>query len=450
MTWTGRILGAVWVLIVLAVPPAADAAPDVAEMELGVVRVIAHSARGYGTGTGFIVNGTGLVGTNQHVVEGGRSFRVLISGSRSPAEAELLWSDEGLDLALLRAPGLGGSPVTLSRAPLEKGSEVFALGFPGLADKKGNAVDATLTKGVVGRLFRGSWNSSQLDLIQHSAPINPGNSGGPLFDACGAVAGVNTQGSGSGRIMRDAQGGIVDIMAGVGIYLASRASELIAVLESRGEAFSASDTTCAAEAEGDEEARRQAGAAQQQAEEAQQEIEGTQGTSRRLTDALRELGRRFWMVSALMALGILAALALALRKPRERILRIVSDYGERISRVYPGQRPRGLERGIAFSGFTLGGKPLRVRLGAKRFARQGYGLAIGRSPALVDAPLPDDRVSRRHLRIRWTGDGFEVEDLNSSNGTAVNGELLEPFRPRPLGAGDTVRVGSLELMVSMA
>ena len=93
---------------------------------------------------------------------------------------------------------------------------------------------------------------------------------------------------------------------------------------------------------------------------------------------------------------------------------------------------------------------MRVRLGARRFARQGHGLAIGRSPALVDAELPDDRVSRRHLRIRWTGDGFEVEDLNSSNGTAVNGELLEPFRPRPLGAGDTVRVGSLELMVSMA
>ena len=447
MTWAARAPRALWLLIVLAVPPAADAAPDVAEMELGVVRVIAHSPRGYSTGTGFIVNGTGLVATNQHVVEGGRSFTVLISGSRSPAEAELLWADEGLDLALLRAPGLGGSPVTLSRAPLQKGSEVFALGFPGLADEKGNAVDATLTKGVVGRLFRGSWDSSQIDLIQHSAPINPGNSGGPLFDACGAVVGVNTQGSGSGRIMRDDQGEIVDIMAGVGIYFASRASELIAVLERLGEAFSASGTACAAEAEADEEARRQAGAAQQQAEEAQQEI---QDTSRRLSDALRELGRRFWMVSALMALGILAALALALRKPRERILRIASDYGERISRVYPGRRPRGLKRGIAFSGFTPGGKPLRVRLGARRFARQGHGLAIGRSPALVDAALPDDRVSRRHLRIRWTGDGFEVEDLNSSNGTAVNGELLEPFRPRPLGAGDTVRVGSLELMVSMA
>ena len=454
MTWTGRVLRALWVVIVLAVPPAADAAPDVAEMELGVVRVITHSPRGYSSGTGFIVNGTGLVATNQHVVEGGRSFTVRISGSRSPAEAELLWADEGLDLALLRAPGLGGRPVTLSRAPLEKGAEIFALGFPSLADQKGNAVDATLTNGVVGRLFRGSWDSSQLDLIQHSAPINPGNSGGPVFDACGAVVGVNTEGSGSGRIMRDAQGGIVDIMAGVGIYFASRASELIPVLESRGEAFSASDTACAAEAEADEEARRQAGAAQQQAEKAQQKAEEAQqeiqGTSRRLTDALRELGQRFWMISALMALGILATLALALRKPRERILHIVSDYGERISRVYPGRRPRGLKRGIAFSGFTTSGKPLRVRLGARRFARQGYGLAIGRSPALVEAALPDDRVSRRHLRIRWTGDEFEVEDLNSSNGTAVNGELLEPFQPRPLGAGDTVRVGSLELMVSMA
>ena len=142
MTWAARAPRALWLLIVLAVPPAADAAPDVAEMELGVVRVIAHSSRGYSIGTGFIVNGTGLVATNQHVVEGGRSFTVLISGSRSPAEAELLWADEGLDLALLRAPGLGGSPVTLSRAPLQKGSEVFALGFPGLADEKGNAVAA--------------------------------------------------------------------------------------------------------------------------------------------------------------------------------------------------------------------------------------------------------------------------------------------------------------------
>ena len=71
------------------------------------------------------------------MVEGGRAFHVLISGSRSPVQAEVLWKDSGLDLALLRAQGLGGRPVTVSRSPLKKGDDVIALGFPVLADKKG-------------------------------------------------------------------------------------------------------------------------------------------------------------------------------------------------------------------------------------------------------------------------------------------------------------------------
>ena len=460
MTVAARALRAVPVLTMLLAPLPVASSPDVAEIEQSVVRIVTQSSRGHGTGTGFIVNGTGLVATNAHVVDGGHAFTVLISGSRSPTQAELLWADDDLDLALLQARGLRGSPVTLSRAPVEKGEEVFALGFPGLADKKGNAVDATVTKGVVGRLLRGSWGSSQLEIIQHSAPINPGNSGGPLFDACGAVVGVNTQGSGSGRIARDDQGRVIDVVAGVGIYFASRVSELIAILENRGKTFSARDTVCTEESKADEEARRQAGAAQrhaaeahQQAEEAQQQAEEAQqrvqDTSRRLAEALHEFDRQFWMASAFMALGIVAALALALRKPRERILRIMGDYGRQVSRIYPARRPRGLKRGIALSGFTPGGQPLRVRLGARRFARQGYGLTIGRAPALVDAALPDGRISRRHLRIRWSGSKFEIEDLNSSNGTVVNGQPLKPFQRYALGAGDMVRIGGLELMVSM-
>ena len=67
----------------------------------------------------------------------------------------------------------------------------------------------------------------------------------------------------------------------------------------------------------------------------------------------------------------------------------------------------------------------------------------------MDTVLADAHISRRHLRIRWGSRGFEVEDLSSSNGTIVNGERLEPFRRRTLGAGDVVRIGRLELLVSM-
>ena len=441
----GRGAGPAAALVALTAPAtAAYAGPGIAELDPGVVRVIAESRDGYGTGTGFIIDDAGLVGTNHHVVDGGFRFHVLVSGSRTPVEARVLWRDAGVDLALLRATGLDGEPVTLSSARPDKGSEVFAVGFPELADHQGDAVDPTVTHGVIGRLFRGTWNTPrQLEILQHDADINPGNSGGPLFDACGAVVGVNTQ-------------GVVPV-AGAGIFLASRITELIDVLRDRGHPFSVRDTPCVAESS-DAEARRRAGEAQRQAEEALEAQQQAQADTRRridevtghLTEALRGRDRRFWTMSALMAVGILAALALGLRKPRERILRIMGHYGDRLSRAYHARRPPRPRRGIAMSGFAPDGQPVKVLLAGRRFARQGHGLTIGRYPALVDTVLADDLVSRRHLRVRWTGKGFEVEDLNSSNGTIVNGQRLAPFERRALGPGDLVRIGRLDLQVSLA
>ena len=428
------------------------AAPDFATIEKGVVRVVTTVDGGVGTGTGLIINDSGLVATNHHVVAGGIRFEVFVSGSPTTIDAQVLWQSEDLDLALLRAPGLGGEPLVLSTATLEPGDEVWALGFPGLADRLGDGSQFTVTDGVVGRLLRGAWSASQLEIIQHSAEINPGNSGGPLVDACGAVVGVNTQGSGAGRIVRDDQGIVIDVMAGAGIYFASRITELINVLGGEGEHFTSSDTVCVPESiRRAEEAQQQA----QQALEGQERIESEtrrriEEATQRLTEALRGRDQRFWTVSAIMLLGIVIALVFALRKPRERIREFVGQAGNALSQVYVAQRNRRrVKRGIVISGFTLDGQPLKVHFAGRRFADQGYGLTIGRYPGLVDAVLADAYISRRHLRIRGGSKGFEVEDLNSSNGTIVNGERLEPFRHRTLGAGDVLRIGRLELLVSM-
>ena len=428
------------------------AAPDFATIEQGVVRVVTTVDDGVGTGTGLIINDSGLVATNHHVVADGIRFEVFVSGSPTTIDAQVLWQSEDLDLALLRTPGLEGEPLVLSTATLEPGDEVWALGFPGLADRLGDGSQFTVTDGVVGRLLRGAWSASQLEIIQHSAEINPGNSGGPLVDACGAVVGVNTQGSGAGRIVHDEQGVVIDVMAGAGIYFASRITELINVLRSEGEHFTSSDTVCVPESiRRAEEAQQQA----QQALEGQERIENEtrqrlEEATERLTDALRGRDRRFWTVSAIMLLGIVIALVFALRKPRERIREFVGQAGNALSQVYVAQRNRRqVKRGIVISGFALDGQPLKVHFPGRRFADQGYGLTIGRYPGLVDAVLADAHISRRHLRIRGGSKGFEVEDLNSSNGTIVNGERLEPFRHRTLGAGDVLRIGRLELLVSM-
>lgn len=394
-----------------------DNGGDTAAAESSVVRIISRTASSTGTGTGFIVNNTGLVATNHHVIAGARRITVLAASSSAEVKAELLWSDRNLDLALVRARGLAGRPVRLSSAKLEKGAEVVALGFPGLADRLGKAVDATLTKGVIGRLFEGDWGRSRqpFGIVQHSAPINPGNSGGPLFDVCGSVVGVNTQGSGAGRIIRDRRGRVRNVMAGTGVFFASRITALTAVLKKRGEPFTPSDAVCVAP------------------------TERTQG-------ALESLVQRFWVVSALLLLGVAAAVILALRRPQ--ILQVVGDYGRQLSAIV-GLSP-GSGRGIAISGFASDGKPLSAKLSGRQFAQQGSGLVLGRHPALVDAVLADAQISRRHLRVRRTGDGFEVEDLNSSSGTAVNGQELEPFRPHTVSAGDRIRIGGIELLVSMA
>ena len=434
------------------------ASPKAEDVQSSVVRVYAIDS---GTGSGLIINDSGLVGTNHHVIEGASTFAVRISGQDRRVDATVLWQSASLDLALLLAPGLGGTPVTLSSAPLEQFDKVFAVGFPGIADYgRQDQERASVNGGVIGNLIHDTWpgGSQPLEIIQHDAAINPGNSGGPLFDACGTVVGVNTQGVNPG--------------AGAGYFLASRITELMRVLGERTDPFASSDIDCIEQTEADALIREQAEAAQQKAEQAaeiagdtQQQIDATQ---EQIGQELKGRDTRFWMMSTVMALGLAIAMVFALREPRERIVQAVGHVGERLSQVYRagvkdvghvgerlsqiyrGRRTRGPRRGIAMSGFSPNGQPLKVSLAGRQFARQRHGLTIGRSPGLVDAILSDSHVSRRHLRIRWAGKRFEVEDLNSSNGTIVNGQRLEPFRRYALGTGDVVRIGKLELQVSMA
>ena len=427
----------------------AHASPKPDDVQSGVVRVYTQG----GTGSGFIINDSGLVGTNHHVIANAPMIEVRISGQDRRVPAELLWEDASLDLALLRAHGLGGTPVTLSSAKLEQFDKVFAVGFPGIADYGMKDQErASVNSGVIGNLFSDFWprGSKELEIVQHDAAVNPGNSGGPLFDACGAVVGVNTM--------------AIDPTKGAGYFLASRITELVRVLEDHSHRFNPSDTDCVERSEADTLIGEKADEAKKAADLAADMVESIDKTAGEHDKELKSL----WMMSAAMAIGLAIAMVLALRKPRERIVHAVGHVGERLSHIYraglkdAGQvgarlshiyrrgRTRGPRRGIAMSGFSPNGQPLKVSLAGQRFARQRHGLTIGRSAELTDAVLFDPHVSRRHMRVRWSGDGFEVEDLNSSNGTIVNGQRLEPFRRYALNTGDVVRIGKIELQVSMA
>ena len=149
-----------------------------------------------GRGTGFVVDGSGNVVTNEHVVRGGSRFQVILSNGEK-RDATLVGSDPLSDLAVVRMDGEPLSNVSFGDSDsLQQGQPVLAIGSP-LGDFTG-----TVTSGIVSALDRdfptsvsgGASEGIYTDLIQHDAAINPGNSGGPLFDLTGRVIGVNTLG----------------------------------------------------------------------------------------------------------------------------------------------------------------------------------------------------------------------------------------------------------------
>src|SRR5436190_1820494 len=139
-------------------------------------------------GSGVIVDGSGLVMTNNHVIEGATEVKIALADKRE-YEAEILLKDSRTDLAVLRvkdarerfpAIDLGNSD------ELQVGDVVLAIGNP-------FGVGQTVTHGIVSALARTQVGITDYQFfIQTDAAINPGNSGGALVDLSGRLVGLNT------------------------------------------------------------------------------------------------------------------------------------------------------------------------------------------------------------------------------------------------------------------
>ncbi len=140
-------------------------------------------------GSGFVLDKTGHILTNYHVVQQAQSIRVSFSNNDS-LQAHVVGADPSTDVAVLKvdAKSRALKPLTLGNSDrVRVGDSVVALGNP-------FGLSRTVTAGIVSALQRRiqSPNSQTIDhIIQTDAAINPGNSGGPLLDAEGFVIGVN-------------------------------------------------------------------------------------------------------------------------------------------------------------------------------------------------------------------------------------------------------------------
>lgn len=120
-------------------------------------------------------------------------------------------------------------------------------------------------------------------------------------------------------------------------------------------------------------------------------------------------------------------------------------------RTTPLMRGRGEESaglGWVLSGFDGAGQAVRLTVSGSKLRDAADGLIIGRSAEQADLVIADQSVSRTHARLRLKGSDLAIEDLESANGTVVDGRVIKAGRPVPLDPGAEVDFGAVRLTLT--
>jgi serine protease Do len=139
-----------------------------------------------GLGSGFIIDRDGYIVTNNHVVDGADTIKVILK-DETEYPAKVIGRDPVTDIALIKIEAKGNLPTVVlgSSDDLKVGEWVTAIGSP-------FGLQYTVTAGIVSAKGRAIGSGPYDDFIQTDASINPGNSGGPLINMKGEVVGINT------------------------------------------------------------------------------------------------------------------------------------------------------------------------------------------------------------------------------------------------------------------
>ena len=402
---------------------------DVKKIESSVYKIYTMRKKGIGTGTGFLVNGRRILVTNFHVVAEGEKYFIGYrdgrDGSGKLVEARVVERRGNIDLAVMETyEDLPGGPLTLGDFEPEKLTNVVAVGYPGAADVKQDAAarnlpelyarmkepsgfDSTLTPGMVSRIYSASNTAlSETQVInartvQHNAPINPGNSGGPLFDDCGTVIGVNSFSP------KGAQG----------LFFSIHSGEVIRFLRELNIGYSSIAHAC--------------------------------------------MGSSLSSGSGLLLpliIGMAATLAVVAVVFAWRGGAAVGAVGQYVSRRLTGIRGqpsppagRGAARAPAAANNwaqTAAALSLQPLAGGKGFALEaGRTAVVGRGRQCEIVIEDDDTVSSAHARLEIDAKGQRVTitDLNSSNGTFLNGARTSSDQAE---VGDVLRFGNAEFKLA--
>ncbi len=352
----------------------------------------------YSTGTGF---GVGYDGewaktfiTNCHVVADGQNVYeyvyVLIDGADLYNESTLVkckvvYADPTVDFAIIQAEnevtGVATLPVA-SAETAESGEEVYALGFPSIAEYEVDIVDytvedITVTDGIVSRHL----TSDGVKCMAHTANINHGNSGGPLINEQGQVIGINTFG-----YTEDVDTRYYAIYID---YVSEKLKELNIPFTDANEADS-----------------------------------GNEGI----------LDNQALIIALCACAGVIAIVVV--------VAVVVSKKKKQPTPEVEVEAPPVIEEPVAekVTEYYLCGiagcvKDMSVKIKDK--------VTVGRSPDM-DVVIPADTkgISREHCKVELQGEEVLLTDLNSSQGTFLNGKRIPKATPVKLKENSEIFLGS--------
>lgn len=174
-------------------PTATLTLPSIETYNPIITKVSAATVRIQGIGCGGIVNGTGFLYSNGHVVTNAH----VIAGVRNPKvydgkgthDAKVVLFDAMNDVAVLSVSGATAQPLSLNTEPLQTGQAVLVVGYPGGGTQQAQVAGVLDTVIALGRDIYGREKTERHVYILQSQLI-PGNSGGPIIDEKGAVRGI--------------------------------------------------------------------------------------------------------------------------------------------------------------------------------------------------------------------------------------------------------------------
>ena len=442
-----------------------------------------------GHGSGFAVSDRHLV-TNNHVIAGlftDDCYNVGLQLSRFEwIEAEVLTTDEGLDLAILEtARPHGLRPVTVvPPSNVRVLQEVFAAGFPGASDRPciirsfdlggGEFIDLPFEcpeSNYSVKFSRGSITSPVQDLSgwrlwQTDAAINPGNSGGPLFNTCGELVGINVEKALT--TILNAAGEQERVVSGEGVGWSIQTDHMTTMLSGIGVPVDATGGPCEEPGAGvdalteDMEARGLAANALEESEENRLELEALREQLVAQLALVQELESRpperdpltNLVVGTSLMLTLLALYLASTQRGRVMVKQAAVATSEAVSRRVGGRSsrssvaPMATDRAGATAPVLYG---VQGTYGDQTLELGDAPLYLGRHSAVANLVFPesDVAISKRHCVVRWdeAEQAFVLQDCYSTNGTYLEkGERLEPGKDYRLPPGQRFYLGDTGAM----